>query len=218
MNLPIIELRQYTLHPGMRDELIELFEREFLESQEAAGNVVLGQFRDIERSDRFVWLRGFRDMPARAQALAEFYGGSVWKANRDAANATMIDSDNVLLLRAVRTESQLPFNERDGAVRDGLVIATIYYLNAPPEDGFIDAFERHLKTEHASSADILGYYVTERSENNFPALPVRSGENVLVCFTRETGATRSTGASFPSSYFVRPPEVLKLRSGARSRL
>ena len=31
----IIELRQYTVHPGRRDELIELFEREFVESQEA---------------------------------------------------------------------------------------------------------------------------------------------------------------------------------------
>src|SRR3546814_14914788 len=34
---PVVELRQYTLHPGQRDVLIELFEREFIESQEATG-------------------------------------------------------------------------------------------------------------------------------------------------------------------------------------
>ena len=33
---PVLELRQYTLKPGMRDILIELFEREFVESQEAS--------------------------------------------------------------------------------------------------------------------------------------------------------------------------------------
>src|SRR5712691_3163354 len=95
---PIVELRQYTLHPGQRDVLIELFDREFVETQEALGMKVIGQFRDLDNPNRFVWLRGFRDMPSRAQALKDFYGGPVWKAHREAANATMIDSNNVLLL------------------------------------------------------------------------------------------------------------------------
>ncbi len=41
---PIVELRQYTLHPGQRDVLIELFERAFIEVQEAGGATVIGQF------------------------------------------------------------------------------------------------------------------------------------------------------------------------------
>src|SRR5690242_5785819 len=102
---PIVELRQYTLHPGARETLIELFDREFVETQEACGMKVIGQFRDLDDPDRFVWLRGFPDMPARARALAAFYGGPVWKAHRNAANATMIDSDNVLLLRPVAPDA-----------------------------------------------------------------------------------------------------------------
>src|SRR5258706_9972228 len=66
---------------------------------------VLGQFRDKDEPDRFVWLRGFRDMPSRAEALQSFYGGPVWKAHRSAANATMIDSDDVLLLRPLDARS-----------------------------------------------------------------------------------------------------------------
>src|SRR5260370_19944757 len=96
---PIVELRQYALHQGKRDVLIDLFDREFIEPQEALGMKVIGQFRDVDNRDRFVWLRGFHDMASRAQALQEFYGGPVWKAHREAANATMVDSDNVLLLR-----------------------------------------------------------------------------------------------------------------------
>src|SRR5258708_2755078 len=57
---PIVELRQYTLHPGKRDVLIDLFDREFVESQEALGIKVIGQFRDVGNPNRFVWLRGFR--------------------------------------------------------------------------------------------------------------------------------------------------------------
>ncbi len=101
----ILELRQYTLYLGKRDQLIELFEREFIESQEALGVRLVGQFRDLDSADRFVWLRGFADMETRAEALQGFYGRPVWKAPRDAANETMIDSDNVLLLRPAHPSS-----------------------------------------------------------------------------------------------------------------
>ncbi|MEV7990963.1 NIPSNAP family protein [Streptomyces sp. NPDC086077] len=74
----MIELRQYTLRPGRRDELIELFDREFIETQEEAGILVRGQFRDLDDPDRLVWLRGFRDMAARHSALTAFYDEPVW--------------------------------------------------------------------------------------------------------------------------------------------
>src|SRR4051812_33116250 len=95
---PIVELRQYTCHKGGRDKLIALFEREFIAPQDALGARVIGIFRDEDDPDRFVWLRGFDSMAARKTALTAFYGGPVWKAHRDTANATMLDSDNVLLL------------------------------------------------------------------------------------------------------------------------
>src|SRR5437868_7933184 len=105
---PVVELRQYTLRPGQRDVLIDLFDRELVESQEAEGMAIVGQFRDLDDPDRFVWIRGFGDMPARARALAAFYGGPAWKAHSAEANATMIDSDNVLLLRPVTARSGFP--------------------------------------------------------------------------------------------------------------
>src|SRR5215813_8306690 len=102
---PIVELRQYTLHPGQRDVLIALFEHAFIEAQEAVGITVIGQFRDLDDPNRFVWLRGFSDMDQRLAALQAFYGGPVWQAHREAANATLVDSDNVLLLHPVHPTS-----------------------------------------------------------------------------------------------------------------
>src|SRR6266700_2753328 len=141
---PVVELRQYTLKPGMRDVLIDLFEQEFIETQEATGIVVIGQFRDMDNPDRFVWLRGFADMPTRAQALQEFYGGPVWKAHREAANATMIDSDNVLLLRPALPASGFFLENAKRApvgsdeVPASLVVATIYYFADPVAPDFIN--------------------------------------------------------------------------------
>src|SRR5215510_12342986 len=111
----VVELRQYTLHPGQRDVLIELFEREFVDPLESAGMTVMGQFHDLDRPDRFVWMRGFADMFQRAQGLSAFYGGPVWGAHRTAANATMIDSDNVLLLRPAREGAGIALAQRERA-------------------------------------------------------------------------------------------------------
>jgi|SRR6476620_8944879 len=162
---PVVELRQYTLRPGQRDVLIDLFDREFVESQEADGMAVVGQFRDLDDPDRFTWIRGFASMPARARALASFYGGPVWKANSAAANATMIDSDNVLLLRPVTARSGFP---PPAAARP------------PAGDGA--AAPSHAAAE--AGATPLASLQTEHAENTFPALPVRTGENVFAWLAR----------------------------------
>ena len=140
---PILELRRYKLHPGRREELIELFEREFIESQEAVGNQLIGQFYDLDDPNQFVWLRGFNDMSAREQSLRAFYSGPVWKAHREAANATMIDTDNVLLLHPARSTSGFSLKKGNRpprgsrAIRGGFVAATIYYFAKPVNSDFI---------------------------------------------------------------------------------
>ena len=237
---PVVELRQYTLKPGMRDVLIDLFEQEFIETQEATGIVVIGQFRDMDNPDRFVWLRGFADMPTRARALQEFYGGPVWKAHREAANVTMIDSDNVLLLRPARLTSGFslenakrpPPGSREILKR--LVVATIYYLDASTEVDFVDFFERTMKPVlREAGASILAYFITENHPNTFHALPVRENVNVFVWFSHfsDRGAYEHHTAALTNSTrwsneiakelagrLKGRPEVLKLSPTARSQL
>jgi hypothetical protein len=237
---PIVELRQYTLHPGKRDVLIELFDREFVESQEALGMKIIGQFRDLDNPNRFVWLRGFRDMPSRAQALKDFYGGPVWKAHREAANATMIDSDNVLLLHLANPtwgfflESKTRPPAGSNETRSELIVAAIYYFDAPVDAPFVQFFEKTVKPAVIGSvATVLAYFVTEDSENTFPALPVREGENVFAWFARFNDAAayeRHIAAltQYPrwrdqiskelSRHLKREPEILKLSPTTRSLL
>jgi hypothetical protein len=192
----VLELRQYTLHPGARDTLIALFEREFLESQEALGMRIVGQFRDLDDPDRFVWLRGFADMEARAKALASFYGGPVWQAHRDAANATMIDSTNVLLLRPAAGDSGFPepaparARVSEMSSRPRLLVATIAAREQPVDADFLAFFAGRVRPRLAAAgAPPLAAFETEAAENTFPALPVRTGEDVFVWF----GAFESLG-------------------------
>ena len=237
---PIVELRQYTLHPGQRDVLIDLFDREFVESQEALGMEVIGQFRDLDNPHRFVWLRGFRDMPSRAQALKDFYGGPVWKAHREAANATMIDSDNVLLLHPATPTSGFSLGNRErpgpgsNETRNELIVATIYYFDAPVDSGFVQFFDKTMKPAvTGSGATVLAYFATEQGENTFPALPVREGENVFVWFARlndpaayerhiaaltQSPHWRDEISKELASRLKREPEILKLSPTTRSLL
>jgi len=236
----IVELRQYRLHPGKRDTLIELFDREFVESQEAVGMTVIGQFRDLDDPDRFVWLRGFRDIPSRAQSLKEFYAGPTWKAHREAANATMVDTDNVLLLRPGLPLSGFSVNSSDrpqpraNRVSHGMVVATLYYFSAPVGTDFVDFFEHTLKPVVTDTgASILAYFVTEESANNYPGLPVREGEHVFVWFMgfKDQAAYERHAANLARSRRWRggvsdelsrrlkgAPEVLKLAPTPRSHL
>jgi hypothetical protein len=188
---PVVELRQYTLRQGRRDELAGLFDRELVEPQEALGMVLLGQFRDLDDPDRFVWLRGFDNLPGRAEALTSFYSGPVWKAHSNQANATMVDVSDVLLLRPVTRHTGFPapvaarppvtHTEPPGSV----ILATIYHRDHPFDEEFADFFDRRVSPELvATGATPLARLQTEHAENTFPALPVRAGENAFGWFAR----------------------------------
>jgi hypothetical protein len=232
----VVELRQYTLHPGQRDVLVELFDREFIEPQEALGMRVIGQFRDLDRPDHFVWLRGFAGMASRPDRLQSFYGGPVWAAHRNVANATMVDSDNVLLLRPAWPGSAIVAPSADRAapgatqVPRGVVDATVFHLKRPPDAALL-AFcrDRMTRVLREGGAKVLGWYVTEPAANNFPRLPVREGVNVLVGFAlfADAGALATFEASGRwqrdvapdlARWLSQPPEPLRLAPTARSAL
>ncbi|MEV0645989.1 NIPSNAP family protein [Phytomonospora sp. NPDC050363] len=194
--MTVYELRTYTLRPARRDDLIDIFDGELVEPQEAAGAHILGQFRDLDDPDRFVWLRGFADMATRREALTAFYGGPAWKANRDAANATMVDSDDVLLLRPVRPGSGIAARgERApaGAPPPGtVVVATVHHLTEPVDEDFRARFEAALPVLAATGARLLAYLETEYAANDFTALPVRTGEHVFAWLAAESQDSRYT--------------------------
>jgi NIPSNAP len=240
---PVVELRHYTLKPGRQDELIALFEEQFVEGQEQYGLRVIGQFRQRGQPDAFIWLRGFADMDRRRHALEGFYYGPIWREHRTAANDTMLDSDDVLLLRPATPTAGFrlhpgsrpaPDAPESGETMGGLVIATIYSFAAPVEERFVAFFTSDVTPVlRASGATLLAQFVTEPSENTFPALPVREGEHVFVWFASfadeaaymsyQTALAQNLSwntavASTLLGWLAKPEEVLELSPCRRSLL
>lgn len=175
---PVVELRQYTLHPGKRDVLMSLFEKKFVAPQEELGIHVHGEFSDMNDPNRFVWLRGFRSMEERPAALEAFYGGPAWKANRTEANATMVDSDNVLLLQPADGEGFTLARKMTATM-----VATVYLLQSPVDASFMRYFkERVAPVVTQAGAKPVAQLKTLAARNNFPKLPIREGENAFVWF------------------------------------
>jgi hypothetical protein len=204
-NCSVVELRQYTLHAGARETLISLFESEFIKPQEAIGMPVFGPFCDLEDPNRFVWMRGFPSMAERKRMLAAFYEGPVWKAHREAANVTMLDSDNVLLLRPDRfpsAESATHILGDAALPRHGLLVANIYYVTNSAIDAFAEFFDQRITPRLAATgAHIIASFRTENAPNTFPKLPVREGETAFVWL-----------AAFPDMHHYRQ-HLADLRAG-----
>ncbi|HEY2397291.1 MAG TPA: NIPSNAP family protein [Rudaea sp.] len=205
----VVELRQYALHPQRFDTFATLFEREFIEPQEAAGITVIGQFRNLDDPDRFVWLRGFRDMPSRATALQTFYGSTLWKSLRDEANANFTDTDNVLLLRPsaqdtgfdLRRMQRTALGAPAGAAH--VFVAAVWSLDAAAAPDFPRWFDTSARPLLArAGVSVLASFETEPTPNNFPRLPVREGEHVFVWIARfgdraqaDAALERATGSA-----------------------
>ncbi len=185
---PVVDLRQYTVVPGQRDTLIDLFDGHFVMGQEEAGIHVVGQYRDLDDPDRFVWLRAFESMAVRGEALARFYYGPVWQQHRDRANATMIDSDNALLLEPLYLGPGYPKPRSRVAAGPAAstVAITVAYLAGPITVADHTLAGQGRTALATAGAEVVAVLASHAAENNFPALPLRE-ESVLVWVTRFVG-------------------------------
>jgi hypothetical protein len=208
---PVVELRQYTLHPGKRDVLMSLFEKKFVTSQQALGIRLHGEFRDTSNPDRFVWLRGFASMDERPKALEAFYGGPAWRENRNEANATMIDSDNVLVLEPANGQGFTLARKMTSTM-----VATVYLLQSPVDSAFVRWFDERVAPVMAQAgAKPVAELKTLEAKNNFPKLPVREGEHAFVWIAAfdNDDAYREAVRKFEAS-----PDGMKVTGEMRAKL
>jgi hypothetical protein len=236
---PVLELRQYKLVTGAQDAFISLFDKEFVETQEALGMRLVGQFHDHDRPDRFTWLREFPSMAQRAGMLQAFYFGPVWQKFRGTANPMLDDNDNVLLLRPARHDSSFGPSAARGARRansgrTNSYFAVVEYLWKDPNEGFSDFFiDRMSPLVAQAGLPVLGVYVPEEQPNNFPRLPIRPDRKILVWFTKaadprdfaairakleKSAQWRASIARALADAEERPPQVLRLDPTPRSAL
>jgi hypothetical protein len=173
-----IELRNYLLKPGKRDEFIRYFKDHFVESQNVLGAHTPGLFRIKNEDDRFFWIRGFDNMPERSRFLPAFYGGEAWKEFGPAANDMMLEWHNVHLVK--------PITAKSTAFPKGKAVFVIDYYKAKDNqrNKLVDLFNTtYIPLLNQLNISSTTLWVSEMTENDFPRLPVYQDENLLVVIT-----------------------------------
>ncbi len=210
--MAVLELRQYTMVPGRRQDFVDLFDREFVETQEILGIEVVAQFTDLDKPDRYVWIRRFPNMEARKASLDAFYSGPVWAEHSTAANPMMIEWYDVLLLKPAGEGRDLGVNAADrpppgrmGA--EGRPLAILVWDVVPDRlAGFAGEVAR-------AFPDARAVYITDPAPNTYPRLPIREDASVVVAML--DGQPPAEGAAIDG---VSPSQVLRLAPTLRSAL
>lgn len=86
----IVEVRTYTIVPGLRQRFLDLFETRTGPLQRSLGIQVFGPWLDIEHPDRFVWLRAFPSWEERERMKLALYEGSEWTGELEAVMMPML--------------------------------------------------------------------------------------------------------------------------------
>jgi hypothetical protein len=230
---PVIEFRRYTLKPGSRAQFSRHFDTHFPEAFQQAGAIALGHFHDRDAPDSFTWIHGFRSWAGRAEANRAFYDGPVWQEHKHAANRCIADSDNVLLLRPLYPDSDIPVLRAVDPVAEplgarGIVVAQLLR----PAEGKLDACALAAECGFAAyrghGVTEAGILVSIGEPNNFPRHPVRTDGPWLVWIgvLRDEAALDALRPAFDAAgarlleekLLAAPAELLVLDPCRRSRM
>ena len=230
----VVELRRYITKEGERDHFVRTFESYFPEAFQQLGAIAFGQFLERGNPASFFWLRGFKDIDARAIVNSAFYYGPLWKEHRTEMNDRLVDSDNVLLLRPLSPERGVvvlpavdPIREPDGA--HGVAVAQIFAVREASVEAFAKEAETSFAGYRAAGVREAGVLITLDVPNNFPQLPVRTDGPYLVWLgimkddqalngRFRTLAEESSRALAARGLLRGTPELVILDPASRSRL
>jgi len=93
----IIEIRTYTVKPGIRDRFISFIENKSGPVQRHNGIQLLGPFINVDDENSVVYLRGFTTLEERDRSRHSFYGGSEWQHELKSEAMAMIASYKVVI-------------------------------------------------------------------------------------------------------------------------
>lgn len=174
----VMELRNYLLKPGVRDEFIRYFKKHFIDSQKSVGASIPALFTIKNEPDRFFWLRGFDTMNQRSQFLPAFYGGEVWKKFGPAANDMMLEWQNVYLVKPLSGSAATFAN------KEGIYVVDFYRSIDNELESLIQLFNKEWIPLHTlENITNIKLWISEMGENDFPRLPVHQFEDLLIVIT-----------------------------------
>lgn len=184
----VIEIRNYLLKPGTRDNYINVFDTLLIDTLNARKNYVLGQCTVKGENDHFAWIRGFDDMPSRKDALESFFGTQHWAKVQSEPGKYLVGCSNVYLLKPLAIaggimDSSSAFDANWFGKPKGISVVDYYVANGM-RDKLLDFVRtKYDSIVHAAGVKDISYWISETMPNNFPGLPVFQDKNLLVSIT-----------------------------------
>jgi len=113
----IVEVRTYTIKPGLRQRFIDLWNARTKPLQLSLGMGVIGPWLDLEDPDRFVWLRTFPSMEERERMKRALYESDEWTGELEPRIMPMLEEFTSILVTT--DDQELPmlvstFNDQRG--------------------------------------------------------------------------------------------------------
>jgi hypothetical protein len=230
----VIEFRRYVIKEGKRPTFIQYFDTYFPEAFQQLGSIVAGSLSERQNPSGFIWIRGFHTIDDRALLNGFFYYGSVWDENRKTMNDLIENTDNVMLLRPLSPEREIPIlpavdpvAEPNGA--QGVVVAEIFAVKPNSVEDFVRQAESVFASYRSTGAREAGLLVTLDVKNNFPQLPFRTDgpfliwlgilrDNEMLNSAFNPVAKESEKTLAANGLLRSPPELIVLNPTPRSRL
>jgi len=99
-----LELREYRIKGGKREEWIKLMEEKIIPFQVSKGLVVIGSFIALDEPDLYVWIRRFESEEDAERLYKEVYESDYWKNQIKPEADTMLERENIRNLRLKATK------------------------------------------------------------------------------------------------------------------
>jgi hypothetical protein len=233
-DFPVIEFRRYTIKEGQRKAFTQYFDTFFPEAFQQLGTIVSASMLERKNQSGFIWIRGFHTLDDRAILNGNFYFSSVWNEHRSTMTDLIADADNVMLLRPLRPETEVPVfgavdpvKEPNGA--QGVVVVQVFSIKSGRVEDFVKEAETVFASFRNTGAREAGVLTTLDVKNNFPALSFRTDGPFLLWIgllkddqALETDfmpvAERSLASLNATGLLRNAPELIVLDPTPRSRL
>jgi hypothetical protein len=181
--IQVLELRNYVITEGKRDEFIDSFKVAVEDYQNARGAYILGLYNVKGAENNFFWFRGYDSMPARKKAMEAVYSSPSWPAIGSMTQKFVINFQNVHLLKPfdINTADTVSGVEAAWFDKPHGVAVIDFYIGNGTRPALIEYVRKtyHNLLISAGVKDIT-YWIAEDKPNNYPQHPVFQDSNALV--------------------------------------